>query len=73
MTSPMLQAFLSTALPIMITLLFGVWSNNKQLEAFSKRLDDLARRLDRIESILDGIRLELVGQNERIKRLEIRR
>jgi uncharacterized DUF497 family protein len=44
--NPMLQSFLSTALPIVIAVLFGTWANNK-------RLDDFARRLDRIETLLD--------------------
>jgi hypothetical protein len=50
--NPMLQSFLSTALPIVMAVLFGTWANNK-------RLDDFARRLDRIETLLDEIRKEL--------------
>jgi hypothetical protein len=62
----MLQSFLSTALPIVIAVLFGTWANNK-------RLDDLARRLDRIETILDEMRKELASQSERITRVELTR
>jgi hypothetical protein len=64
--NPMLQSFLSTALPIVIAVLFGTWANNK-------RLDDFARRLDRIETLLDEIRKELSSQSERITRVELAR
>jgi peptidoglycan hydrolase CwlO-like protein len=69
--NPMLQSFLSTALPIVLAVLFGIWTNNKQIEALSKRLDDFARRLDRIETILDRIQQQLASQSERITRLEL--
>ena len=64
--NPMLQSFLSTALPIVIAVLFGTWANNK-------RLDDFARRLDRIKTLLDDIRKELAIQSERITRVELAR
>jgi hypothetical protein len=60
--NPMLQSFLSTALPIVIAVLFGTWANNK-------RLDDFARRLDRIETLLDNIRKEIGEEKDRITRL----
>lgn len=66
MNNPMLQSFLSTALPIVIAVLFGTWATNK-------RLDDLARGLDRIESVLDRIHQDLASQSERITRLELAR
>jgi hypothetical protein len=66
MNNSMLQSFLSTALPIVIAVLFGTWANNK-------RLDDLARRMDRMEILLDDIRKALAGQSERITRLELAR
>lgn len=62
----MLQSFLSTALPIVIAVLFGTWANNK-------RLDDFGRRLDRIEVLLDDIRSALAAQSERITRVELAR
>jgi hypothetical protein len=65
MNNPMLQSFLSTALPVMAAILFGVWTNNK-------RLDDLARCLDRIEAILDRIQEKLSEHGEHIARLELR-
>jgi hypothetical protein len=71
--NPMLQSFLSTALPIVLAVLFGIWTNNRQLAELSKRLDDFARRLDRIESILDRIEQKLASQSERITRLELTR
>jgi hypothetical protein len=57
--NPMLQSFLSTALPIVLAVLFGIWTNNKQLDGLSRRLDYFARRLDRIETILDRIEQRL--------------
>ena len=71
--NPMLQSFLSTALPIVIAVLFGAWANNKRLDDFVKRLDDFARPLDRIETLLDEIRKELSSQSERITRVELTR
>ena len=62
----MLQSFLSTALPMVIAVLFGTWANNK-------RLDDLARGLDRMEILMDDIRKELASQGERIMRMELAR
>ena len=64
MNNPMLQSFLSTALPIVIAVLFGTWANNK-------RLDDFSRRLDRIENLLDDIRKELASLNDSVTRLEL--
>jgi hypothetical protein len=66
MNNPMLQQFLSTALPIMLAILLGMWTNNK-------RLDDMARRLDRIEKLLDEMRKDISSQSERITRLELAR
>jgi hypothetical protein len=75
--NPMLQSFLSTALPIMLAVLFGIWTNNKRIddlrESMNKRLDDFAHRLDRIEMVLDRIEQQLASQNERITRLEMAR
>lgn len=73
MNNPMLQSFLSTALPIVVAILFGIWTNNKRIDDVERRLDDFGRRLDRIETILDDIRKELAGQSERITRLELAR
>lgn len=76
--NPMLQSFLSTALPIVLTVLFGIWTNNKQIDGlgkrlddFAKRLDDFGRRLDRIETVLDRIHQQLASQSERITRMEL--
>jgi hypothetical protein len=69
--NPMLQSFLSTALPIVIAVLFGTWANNKRLDDFAKRMDGFARRLDRIETLLDDIRKEIGEEKDRITRLEI--
>lgn len=71
MNNPMLQSFLSTALPIVVAILFGIWTNNKRIDDVAHRLDDFGRRLDRIETILDDIRKELAGQAEGITRLEL--
>jgi hypothetical protein len=73
--NPMLQSFLSTALPIMLAVLFGIWTNNKRIDdlrdSISRRLDDFGRRLERIENTLDEIRKELANHNERLGRLEL--
>ena len=69
----MLQSFLSTALPIVIAVLFGTWANNKRFDDFARRLGGFARRLDRIEAVLDDIRKALASQSERITRVELAR
>ena len=72
-SNPMLQSFLSTTLPIVVAVLFGIWANNKRIDDVGRRLDDFGRRLDRIETLLDDIRKELASQSERITRLELAR
>ena len=73
MDNPMLQSFLSTALPIVIAILLGTWANNKRLDDFGRRLDDFGRRLDRIEGLLDSIHKDLSTQSERSARVELTR
>jgi hypothetical protein len=60
-----LQPFLTTALPIMFTLLIAAWMNNKGVDGIHKRLDDIIVRLGRIETKLEN-------HDERIVRLEER-
>jgi hypothetical protein len=47
---PLLQQFLSVALPIMATLVVSIWLASVSQ---SKRLDDIVRRLERMGSKLD--------------------
>lgn len=67
--NPMLQQFLSVALPIMITFVaviwFAQWSQNK-------RLDDIVARLAAIEARLVSIESKLADHGEKIARLEER-
>jgi len=60
-----LQPFLTTALPIMFTVLIAAWMNNQGIDGIHKRLDDIIVRLGRIETKLDN-------HDERIVRLEER-
>jgi hypothetical protein len=73
--------FFAVALPIVITLIVAMVTQNKRIDDLRKRIDDLRdsinQRLDRIEQRLDGIdrRLEsieakLSEHGERIARLE---
>jgi hypothetical protein len=62
MNATALQPFLSTALPIMFTILIAAWMNSKGFDGVNKRLDDIAARLGRIE-------LKLENHDERIVRL----
>ena len=65
--NPMPQSFLSTALPVVIAVLFGAWAKNK-------RLDDFGQRLDRIEIVLDKIHNKaLASRSERIMRIALTR
>lgn len=75
--NPMLQSFLSTALPIVMAVLAATWANNKRLDDLrndlSKRLDDFASRLDRIETRLDSIDERLFRVGDRLARVELAR
>jgi hypothetical protein len=65
MNSSALQPFLTTALPIMFTILVAAWMNTKGFDGVNERLDDIVARLGRIESKLEN-------HDERIVRLEER-
>jgi len=62
----MLQSVLSTALPIVLAVLFGIWTNipsiDRAIDSVNRRLDDFARRLDRIEKRPDDIDSKLAEQ-----------
>jgi hypothetical protein len=62
--NPALQPFVAVALPIMVTLVLAMWTNNRRLAEFNARLTDIrsdmhrrfdetTTRLDRIERKLD--------------------
>lgn len=57
--------FFTVALPIVLTLIWSVISQNRGFSEMGKRIDDVIRRLERIEAKLDGFA-------ERIARLEER-
>ena len=65
MDTTALQPFLTTALPIMFTILIAAWMNSKGFDGVNKRLDDIVARLGRIRSKLES-------HDERIVRLEER-
>jgi hypothetical protein len=58
MNATALQPFLTTALPIMVTILLAVWMNGKGFDGVHKRLDDMRsdfdRRFDAIEKRFDS-------------------
>jgi|HubBroStandDraft_4_1064222.scaffolds.fasta_scaffold461204_2 hypothetical protein len=56
MNATALQPFLTTALPIMFTVLIAAWMNNKGIDGIHKRLDDIIVRLGRIETKLEKSR-----------------
>jgi hypothetical protein len=85
--NPALQPFLTVALPIIITLVLAMWTNNGRLAELSARLTDLradmnlrfeemgqttSRRFDEVTARLDRIERKLDGHEERIVRLEER-
>jgi tetrahydromethanopterin S-methyltransferase subunit G len=76
MNPAMLQPFLTTALPIMVTILLAVWMNGKGFDGVHKRLDDMRadmdRRVDSIEGRLERIETKLDGHETRSVRLEER-
>lgn len=81
--NPALQSFLSVALPIIITLVLAMWTNNGRLAEMSarqtdfrqdtnRRFDEMNRRFDDIIVRLDRIERKLDNHEERIVRLEER-
>ena len=82
--NPGLQAFLTVALPIMVTLVATVWtaswSQNKRFDDLrndiNRRLDELRgemnRRFEEVTSRLDRIERKLDNHEGRVVRLEER-
>ena len=85
--NPMLQTFLSTALPIVIAVFVAAWLNGKGLDAVHKRLDDMRsdfnrrfdaiekdfnKRSDKIDARLERIEAKLDNHETRLVRLEER-
>ena len=74
--NPALQPFLTLALPIVITLVLVMWTNNGRLAEISARLTDLrsdmSRRFEEVNVRLERIERKLDGHEERIVRLEER-
>jgi chromosome segregation ATPase len=70
------QPFFQVSLPIMATILIGVWAsistNNRRLDDLSKRLDDLAARLGRIEDRLLAIENRLTALERKVDALELK-
>jgi hypothetical protein len=61
----MLQPFLKTALPIMLSILVAAIVNNKRLDDLNRRLDKIEARLERIEAKLDGHETRIIRFEER--------
>ena len=74
--NPALQPFLTVALPIVITLVLAMWTNNGRLAELRARLTDIRgdmrRRFDEATSRLDRIERKLDGHEERIVRLTVK-
>ena len=74
--NPALQPFLTVALPIIITLVLAMWTNNGRLAELSARLTDIRtdmhHRFDEATTRLDRIERKLDSHEERIVRLEER-
>ena len=68
--------FIQVALPIMVTLIGGIWLNSKSMDTMNKRLDDMNRnfssRFDDVFKRLDNIDSFIRDHSERITRLEER-
>jgi hypothetical protein len=85
--NPALQPFLTVALPIMVTIVASIWSNNSRLTDmrtdFNRSIADLRtgigemrsdmnRRFDEVNGRLDRIERKLDNHEERIVRVEER-
>jgi hypothetical protein len=64
--------FVQLALPIVVTLIVGIWANNKRSDDIGKRLDDFAARLGRIEDRLTGIETRLTAVERKVDGLEVK-
>ena len=66
--------FVTTALPIMFTVLLAVWMNNKGFDGVHKRLDDMGRRFDTVHTRIDEMRADFNRRfdkiDERLERIE---
>ncbi len=69
--SPAVSVFLGT-LPLLLTIAWGLFINNKRLDAIDKRLDRIDSRLDRIDTCLDHIETNLLSLDLRLTRVETR-
>jgi tetrahydromethanopterin S-methyltransferase subunit G len=71
MNATMLQPFLTTALPIMVTILLAVWLNSKGMDGIHKGMDRIHKRLDDTHKRLDDMRSDFDRRFDAIdKRLE---
>ena len=78
--NPALQPFLTVALPIMVTLVLGMWTNHSRLadlrndmnRRFEDLIGDMNRRFAEVIARLDRIEKKLDNHEERIVRLEER-
>ena len=66
--------FFTVALPIMITLIVAMITQNKRVDdlrdSMNKRFDGVDRRLDGVDRRLERIEIKLDSHAERIARLE---
>lgn len=73
--NPALNVFLGT-LPLLLTLAWGLLTNNKALDNIGKRIDSLessvGKRLDRIDTRLDGLEKDVHSIDVRLTKVETR-
>jgi len=81
--NPVLQPFLTTALPIVFAVFVAAWLNGKGADGIHKRLDDMRddlnrrfdevnKRFDKVDARLERIEAKLDNHETRIVRLEER-
>lgn len=71
--NPALQPFLTVALPIMITLIAAMWTNNSRLNDMSSRLSDFRDSANRDSTNLrDTMNRGFAEVNRRIDQLDVR-
>ena len=63
------EPFFQVALPIMGTLIVGIWA---AVSTNNRRLDDIVRRLERIEERLLKIEERLTGVERKVDALELK-
>ena len=72
MNTSALLPFLTTALPIMVTIFLAVWMNGKGFDGLQKRLDDTNKRFDEVYRHFDEVNKRFDDVGKRFDKVDAR-